>query len=144
MGKHGQLGLTLIELVISMMIIGIAVVGILSVMTQTTRHSADPMIQHQAVAIAEAYLEEILTKSYTAQPGSGARANYDDIDDYGGLADNGAEDQFGNPIAGLGSYNIAVTVTDTTLSGVTAKRIDVRVTHSNLVDLTLSSYRTDY
>lgn len=144
MGLHRQHGLTLVELVISMVLIGIAVAGILSVITQTTRHSADPMIQHQAVAIAEAYLEEILTKSYTAQPGGGSRANFDDIDDYDGLADSGAEDQFGNPIAGLDSYNVAVTVTDTTLSGVNAKRIDVRVTHTNMVDLTLSGYRTDY
>lgn len=140
-----QRGVTLIELVISMVIIGIAVVGILKVMELTTRHSADPMIQHQAVAIAEAYMEEILTKSYTTGSGTGTRDQFDDVDDYNGLSDTGARDQFGNPIPGLADYAVAVAITDTTLDdGVSAKRVDVTVTHSDLVNITLTGYRTDY
>jgi MSHA pilin protein MshD len=139
-----QRGLTLIELVISMVIIGIAVVGILKVMEITTRHSADPMIQHQAVAIAEAYLEEILTKSYAAGPGTGTRDQFDDVDDYRNLPDTVVRDQFGNAIAGLGDYAVTVAIADTALDGVDVKRVDVTVSHSTLVNLTITGYRADY
>lgn len=139
-----QRGVTLIELVVSMVIIGIAVAGILKVMEVTTRASADPMIQHQAVAIAEAYMEEILTKSYVAGPGTGTRDQFDDVDDYAGLPDTVVRDQMGNAIAGLGDYAVAVAIADTTLDGINAKQVDVTVTHSNLVNITLTGYRTNY
>ena len=54
-----QAGLSLIELVMFIVIVGVAVAGVLSVMNVTTRHSADPMIRKQAQAIAESLLEEI-------------------------------------------------------------------------------------
>lgn len=139
-----QRGVTLIELVVSMVIIGIAVAGILKVMEVTTRASADPMIQHQAVAIAEAYMEEILTKSYAAGPGTGTRDQFDDVDDYAGLPDPMVRDQMGNAIAGLGDYAVTVAIADTTLDGINAKQVDVTVTHSNLVNITLTGYRTNY
>jgi MSHA pilin protein MshD len=139
-----QTGLTLIELVISIIIISISVVGILSVMNQTTAHSADPMLQHQATAIAEAYMEEILAKSFIAQPGTGSRANFDDVNDYDGLADAGAEDQFGTAIGGLGSYNVSVVVTPETLVTQSVKRVDITVTNGTIVNLTLSGYRASY
>ncbi|MBS1187474.1 MAG: hypothetical protein H6R04_1492 [Burkholderiaceae bacterium] len=60
-----QRGLTLIELVIFIIIIGVGVAGILSVMTLTTRHSADPMLRKQALAVAESLLEEIELHPFT-------------------------------------------------------------------------------
>ena len=53
-------GFTLVELIISMMVVAIALGGVLMVMNYTILHSADPMLEHQAVAIAESYLEEVL------------------------------------------------------------------------------------
>lgn len=58
-------GATLIELIMFMVIIGVGLAGILGVMNLTTRASADPLIQKQALAIAEAYLEEVLAAPFT-------------------------------------------------------------------------------
>ncbi len=46
-------------------ITGIGLAGILGVINLTTRASADPLIQKQALAIAEAYLEEVLAMPFT-------------------------------------------------------------------------------
>lgn len=54
-----QSGLTMIELVVFIVVVSIAVIGVLSVLGLTTRHSADPLQRKQALAIAEALLEEI-------------------------------------------------------------------------------------
>jgi MSHA pilin protein MshD len=154
-----QTGFTLIELVISMVIIGIGVAGILQVMTLTTARSADPMIQHQAVAIAEAYLEEILTKAYddpdaetgTCEEGApvASRGIYDDVNDYacitGASADVGARNQFGALIPGLGAYTVTIAVgAPAAIDGILARQINVTVTHAVLDPITITGFRTNY
>jgi len=54
-----QRGLTMIELIAFIMIVGIAVTGILLVMNYHAMHSADPMMRKQALAIAESVLEQV-------------------------------------------------------------------------------------
>ena len=114
----------------------------------TAARSAVPMVRHQAAAIADAYLEEILLKPLTdpdGVDGEALRTDFDDIDDYDGLADAGALDQFGNPVAGLASYNVSVSVTSTAaLPAVPAAdvfRVDVTVLRSPEVNFTVSGYR---
>lgn len=154
-------GVTLVELVVSIVIVGIGVVGVLLAMHQTVRHSADPIVLHQAVAIGEAYLEEILLKPFNDPDGVEPEPNrplFDDVDDYNGLVDNGcllpgqgACDQDGNPIAGLGAYNINVTVANVGDLGPVGSRppaaetlrVDVQVTGPNEVNVTVSGHRTD-
>lgn len=147
-----QAGATLVELVISVVIISISVTGVMMVVAQTTRSSADPMIRIQAAAIAQAYMEEVLAQALNDPDGGetgGAetgesRATYDDVSDYHGLADSGgALDQHGAPIAGLGGYNVAVAVTSTTLGGHPAKRVAIAVTYDGAAgfSLPLVSYR---
>jgi MSHA pilin protein MshD len=143
-------GFTFIEVIIAIVIIGIAVAGVLSVMNLTVSRSADPMIQEQAVAIAEAYLEEIRTKAFSDPDGSETgegRATYDDVEDYDGLTDTGAHDQNNQAITGLAGYTVQVTVQAEDLNGLgagNAKRIDVEVTHGSGVDITVSGYRANY
>jgi len=60
-----QSGLTLIELVVFIVIIGVALAGIVGVFNLNTQHSADPMVQKQALAIAESVLEEIELMPFT-------------------------------------------------------------------------------
>jgi MSHA pilin protein MshD len=144
-----QRGVTLIEVVISIVIIAIAVSAILGVLATNVQRSADAMIVNQGIAIATAYLEEISLKPFSDPDGiegETGRANFDDIDDYDGLLDSGAFDQFGNAIPDLDGYSISVAVNrSSALPGVSsgdALRIDVRVQNAPYVDYTLSSYRT--
>lgn len=143
-------GFTLIELVISIVVVSIALGGVLLAINYTVTHSADPMLQHQAVAIAESYLEEILLKPF-ADPdgvdGESSRALFDDVDDYHGLLDSGVRDQTGNSIPGLDNYTVGVTVVGTNLNGIAianSKKITVTVSHPVGFNMSLSGYRTNY
>jgi MSHA pilin protein MshD len=152
-------GATLVEMVVSIVIIAIVVSGTLLLVQKVAVHSADPMIERQALAIAQAYLEEILLRPYwdpalgsgagacPAPPGS--RALYDNVCDYQGVDDAGARDQTGAAVAGLGAYRVRVAV-DTAaalgdLSGsADVLRVDVRVTHPAAIDLMLSGFKARY
>lgn len=155
MTEHG--GLTLVELIVAMLVISIALAGVLLATAYTTRHSADPVVRHQATAIAEAYLEEITLKDYR-DPDDGnlcpapeaERAFYDNICDYSGLSDDGAVDQNGNAISGLENYAVSVTVSSPEQpfgpAGATVNGLKIAVT---VIDpagesLILSGYRAEY
>jgi MSHA pilin protein MshD len=58
-------GISLIELIVFIVIVGIAVAGVVGALSMATRASADPMIQKQALAIAEALLEEVQLQPFT-------------------------------------------------------------------------------
>lgn len=60
-----QRGLSLIELVMALIILSVAVSGILMVFSYTVRGSADPLVRKQAIAVAEAMLNEVLAQPYT-------------------------------------------------------------------------------
>jgi MSHA pilin protein MshD len=142
-------GATLIELVISIVVVAIAASAVLGLLSGSVGRSADAMVLAQAVSIAEAYLEEISLKPF-ADPdgadGEALRADFDDVDDYDGLVDNGARNQFGAALAPLAAYMVTVDVTSsaalTGVPGADAERIDVRVTHSGNVTVALSGYKT--
>jgi MSHA pilin protein MshD len=58
-------GATLVELIVFIVIVSTAVAGVLAAIGFATRSSADPMIQKQALAIAEAVLEEVELMPFT-------------------------------------------------------------------------------
>ena len=146
--RRGEAGLTLIELIVVMIVISVALVGVMSVINYTTRHSADPVLRHQAIAIAEAYMEEILLKEYENPPGGYSgndRSRFDDVSDYHNLVDSGARNQNGQAIPGLEGYSVSVEVGDVVdWNGVEAKKITVTVSSPAGEDITLTSYRTNY
>jgi len=107
-----QAGLTLIELVATIVILAISLTGISVVMQGGLSQSADTMLNVRTVALAQAYLDEILGKRFddntrnsgippcraSAPPprqctsegsfgpdGGENRRRYDDVDDYHGL-----------------------------------------------------------
>lgn len=148
--RSWQRGVTLVELVVVIAVVAIAVTSVLGALGAVTVRSADAMVQHQATAIAESYLEEITLKAF-ADPdgadGEGARALYDDVDDYDGLADTGARDSLDNAVAGLGDYSVAVAVAGSValppLAAARVLRIDVTVAHATGTRVLLTGYRAD-
>jgi MSHA pilin protein MshD len=148
-GTDSQRGFTLVELVMAIVIISLALLGAIQVIIVTTTHSGDAVVDRQALAIAEAYLEEILLKDFS-DPGGGAesgRADYDDVGDYDGLSDSGARDQSGTAIPGLTDYTVTVSVVDAALGSVPsghAKKVTVSVSHPNGINLSLAGYKTNY
>ena len=150
-GRGSQQGVTLIELIIAITIVAIGVTSILGALSVASSRSADSMVQQQAVSVAQAYLDEILQRwvvDPNGTPSASGRANWDIVDAYNGLADVGARDQFGNAIAALSTYNVSVSVVNSSgLSGIGAaavRRIDVTVTRAPNVTVTLSGYRANF
>lgn len=149
---HRQSAFTLIEIIVTIIVIGIAATALLSVFTNLVRGSADPVIQQQATTIAEAYLEEIMLREFAdpqvAESG-GAEAGetrpvYDDVQDYNSLGTTQVRDQNDNPIVALSAYQVTVTVNAAVLSGVAAMQIDVSVNHPATGAIQLTAFRTDY
>jgi len=152
-------GFTLAEVLVSIVVLGIAAAAILGMFTSAIKTSADPMIQQQAIAIAEAYMTEILRKDFAddmenntdsgGSEGSENRPDYNDIQDYNSLPDQIVRDQNDTAIAALSDFRVAVTVLPDLFKGISsqcAKRIDVTVTHDRFqnVNIQLSSFRTYY
>jgi MSHA pilin protein MshD len=63
--RRQSTGLSLVELIVFIVIVSTAVAGVLGVLSIATRGSADPMIQKQALSIAEAVLEEVQLMPFT-------------------------------------------------------------------------------
>jgi MSHA pilin protein MshD len=152
MRKHSRhRGVTLVELVVAITIVAIAVTTILGAFAAVATRSADAMMQQQAIAIAESYLSEILQRwvvDPNGTPPNTGRASWDLVDQYNGLVDAGARDQFGNPIASLSSYTVSVSTSQSSALGsvpaAAARRVDITVSYPPSASVILSGYRTSY
>jgi MSHA pilin protein MshD len=171
--KH-QSGISLIELIIFIVIVSTAVAGVLSVMSVTTQHSADPMLRKQAQAIAESLLEEIELQPFTycdpddpnaatatsvagctipenigPEPGETryATPQFDNVNDYAGFSMTGINDITNTPIGGLSAYTASVAIANDGASFAmpTAAVLKIDVTvTAGNESLTLTGYRFRY
>lgn len=146
--RRAARGLTLVELVISIVIISIAVTGVLLAYTQMVARSADPMIDLQATAIAEAYLDEILAREVCGVPAAPAppRDRFACVEDYYGLS-QAPTNQFGEPIDGLEAYTVAVAAGpggDLGLGAGNVAPVQVTVSHTSGRNLVLRGHRAKY
>ncbi len=155
-----QPGFTLIELVISIVVLAIGATALLVLINQTTANSINPLVNQQAHALAQSYLEEALLNPFCDPDlssdcpafcvlsacgacsentgGLETRSSFDDICDYAAINDTGgAIDQSGNPVAPavLGAYNISVSVVD---SGFLLNGLDADVGQVVRVDVTVT------
>jgi MSHA pilin protein MshD len=88
-----QRGVTLVELILFIVIVGVAVGGILTAMNLTTRGSVDPVRRKQALIIAEGLLEEVeLARFSYCDP---ADPNAGDADAVRSAADCGIPERWG-------------------------------------------------
>ncbi len=132
---RSQRGMTLVELVISIVIIGIAAAALFSAIASITARSADPMLRQQSLMIAESYLETLLVA---------------DLASYPDLIPSGEEPRGidKEPIPELSAYRVTAVAGEAELgpagNQVDAVRIDVSVTDPAGQTLTLTGYRTDY
>ena len=147
LNKRHMAGVTLVELVIAIAIVGIALAGLVAAYNRASLASTDPLITQQMLAIGETMMEEVMLKPYV---GNGiresARAQYDELDDYAGYTRQRVTGVDGSAIAGLERYTIGVAVGPAlqTLPGVAAadvKRIVVTVWNGDQ-NLVLTSWRT--
>lgn len=141
--RRHMAGLTLVELVFFIVIVGVAVAGILSVINITTRYSADPQLRKQALSIAGALLEEVEAMPFTAcdpdsydpatqacAPGGleamGPEAGeirgslttpFDNVNDYNNFSLAGGGSDIGGLVTVPAGYSAAVTVAQDALFG---------------------------
>ena len=152
--RSRQRGVSLIELILFIVIISGAIVGVLSVMNIVNRSSADPMVRKQAIAMAEAILEEVLAKDATATlPETDLntcanRALYVGVADYACFDGNpataviqGNQTLGATAIPALAGFRATVAVAPmAAVSGVNLRRVAVTVAGGNET-ITLFGYR---
>lgn len=161
--RHPERGLTLIELIIAIVVLGIAATGILSALSRTTVLNVDPLLRVQSQALAESVMDEILARPFyrpendptldsdntasltCASPDNSAKTS---ICDYNGL--NQLERPDGTAYSGVSGYSLQVTVEPTEdadfsdIAAACAVRINVAVTDPGGATTQLNAYRTSY
>lgn len=132
-------GVTLIEAVVFVMVLGIGLLGILTLYHRVTTASVDPVVRKQALALAASLLEEIQLRGFTfcdpddpavytalavadcaTQEGMGPEGGetrhgvprFDNVSDYHGFSMSGASIRTADntPVAGLDAYSVAAAV----------------------------------
>jgi MSHA pilin protein MshD len=125
-----QSGVTLVELIVTMMLISIAVLALSNTLTFAFSHQSDGLFQVKSSTLALSYIEEISARRYDentpvggvppcspatvacSTPGSDGetRAQFDDIDDYDGLDEIPPVDALGNLLDGYDGYRVEISV----------------------------------
>jgi len=167
-------GATLIELIVAIVIMGIALVSLALAISLSTARSADSFWQVKVVELGQAYMEEILARRFdeatpiggvpACEPGGTActgigidggetRPLFDDVDDYDGVNDSPPKDAEGNDRPNYIGYRVQVSVAYVdaaeqaaySLDGAyDAKLITVTVSHPTGNALVFSAYKGNY
>jgi len=159
--RHRENGFSLIELVITIVILGIALVALSGSLFSGVGRNADPLWQAKATHLAQAYLDEILAMRFQENSalGGGAvgtctidgpeegtsRSLYDDVDDYHGLT--GAADFLDATVtSSYSGFNVSIEVKckdHVNVDSNKSKLIIVTITTPTNQTLVFSAFRAD-
>ena len=149
-------GVTLVELVISIVLAGLLVTSMWNAWAFLQRHSVNPMVARQALVAAQALLGEIgqqplpegplgtpttLRITCEATAPVVARTAFASLSDYNGLVMDCITDATGTPVAGLAGYGASVAVTDAPIQGVAGFTTVVTLSGPGGHTLKLASWR---
>lgn len=143
--KVFQRGVSLIELIVFLIVVGIASSALFATYNYGLIHNADPIIQVRALELAQSRLDEILALKYDANTPTGGvpacgstggsacnnnpDADMNDVDDFNGVSDS--------PYTG---YTRNVTVTTAS----NQKLVTVTVNAPKSWSVTLAAYRANF
>lgn len=132
-----QQGVTLIELIAVIVILAVSLAGVTAAISSAISRSSDVMLETRAIALAQSYLDEILSRrfdehsaprgippcrsnctaegSFGLDGGETVRADFDDVDDYHGLDEgydqaNPLQDAEGNERLDYENFRVRVSV----------------------------------
>ena len=155
-------GFSLIELVITIVVIGIALSALSTSLFSAVGRNADPLWQSKATQLSQAYLDEILSMRYQEdtplgggivgtcnidgpEEGGGNRSSFDDVDDYNGLVET-ADFLDADATSNYSGYTISIAVTCAGPTGIDtgdSKLIAVTITSPTNQTMVFSVIRAD-
>ena len=143
--KQLQKGVSLIEMIVFIIVVGIASSALFATYNYSLLHNTDPLIQVRALELAQAKLDEVLALKYDANTPTGGipacgtptgvacdntpDANMNDVDDFHGASDT--------PYTGY-TRNVTVTTAND------LKLITVSVIAPRGFTITLAAYRANF
>lgn len=145
-------GVTLVETIVFLVIVGVALSALVQVYTYAMVNSVDPVVRARALELAQAQLDEVLSRKYDENTPTGGipacdsafgvaclgispDGDYDDIGDYDGFVNNS------DP-----NHTLTVSVTETSFGtpAAPARLISVSATVPGSSNLVLSVYKTNF
>lgn len=147
-------GVTLIETIVFLVIVSIALGVLVRVYTYAVVNSVDPLVRTRALVLAQAQLDEIMSRKFdentptggvpacdstlgVACAGISSDTDYDDVGDYDGYVNSSYANH---------TLTVSVTVAgaDLGLPAAQARLVSVSATVSGGDSLTLSAYKTNF
>ncbi|MDR9424110.1 MAG: type II secretion system protein [Marinobacter sp.] len=164
-----QQGATLVELIMTIVIISVAIAGVVGAFSLMTGRSADPLNQSRAVALSQLYMDEIFAKKFAegSPVGGGAvdsngdadcsdpgddgesRSTFNDVDDYHGLFDDPPRNSEEVTLGGYSGFTVSISVQcDGSQFGFSenyqAKRVDITIADPSGNNYVFSAYRGNF
>lgn len=157
--RAAETGFTLVESLLSIVIIGIALSGLIAAWSHSVSRSSDPYAQVKMMAIAQLYRAQMAPLAYDEKDSCNAatwncssvmgnegerRSQFDDIDDFNAL-NEAVESIAGESKSDYRGYQVAISVSyaggDFALAPQALKKVSLKVSDSNGQSQLFTYYR---